>query len=115
MKTGFQIQVACHNYETGNTTYNKEVTLTDLEKFKDLIHAINTQSKTTWNWMQRLPDKWNGTSFVPDYYSLNRTMKENFGQEFDTGLVEEFFKRFTPRGGDSITSIKIYKVEEIEL
>ena len=115
MKTGFQIQVACHNYETGDTTYNKEVTLTDLERFKDLIHVINTQSKTTWNWFDRLPDKWDGEKFVRDYWLLNHKMKEKFGQEFDTGLVEEFFKRFTPRGGERIDSIKIYKVEEIEL
>jgi hypothetical protein len=115
MKTGFQIQVACHNYETGNTTYNNEVVLTDLEKFKDLIKAINTQSKTTWNWFDRLPDKWNGERYVRDYWMINRKMKENFGQEFDAHLVEEFYKRFTPRGGDRIESVKLYKVEEIEL
>ena len=43
-------------------------------------------------------------------------MKENFDYDVeDINLVKEFFLRFTPKGGDRLDNIKLFKVEEIEI
>lgn len=123
MNTKFQIQVNIHNWEGGNHTITKDITLNDIAKFSALMIAINKNSgNKDWNWFGRdkgLPDKWNGKMFVLDEYSLIRTMDENFGWKIndcmDTNLVKEFFLRFTPNGADHISEIKIFKIEELEL
>ena len=123
MNTKFQIQIKVHNWEGGSHTTTKDITLNDIARFSPLMIAINKNSgNKTWNWFGKdrgLPDKWDGTRFILDEYSLIKTMDENFGWKIndcmDTNLVKEFFLRFTPQGVDHISKIKIFKVEEIEL
>lgn len=123
MNTKFQIQITVHNWEGGTSTISNEFSLIDFSRFASLIVAINNNSgKNQWNWFgngKGLPNKWDGTRYVLDTYSLTKTMNNNFGWkinvEDDINLIKEFFLRFTPYGADHILNIKIFKVEEIEL
>ena len=115
MNTKFQIQIKTSNWENGSPIITHDITLTDLTKFANLAAMINKNSgKKTWNWFDRLPDKWDGNRYVLDTWMLCKQMEENFNYKVeDVNLVKEFFLRFTPHGCDGIECIKFFKVEEI--
>lgn len=122
MNTKFQIQIKVRNWESGSRTITHEISSNDITRFTPLIIAINKNSgNKTWNWFgcKGLPDKWDGTKFILDEYTLIRMMNDNFGWKIndcmDINFIKEFFLRFTPQGADYIGDIKIFKVEEIEL
>ena len=118
MITKFQIQIKTHNWEGGSPTITKEIFLSDLSKFANLVAMINKNSgKQVWNWFGKgkgLPTTWDGHSYVLDTWKLRNVMDVNFDYKVeDINLVKEFFLRFTPNGCDGIEWIKFFKVEEI--
>ena len=115
MNTTFQIQIKTHNWEGGSPTITQEISLNDLTKFANLAEMINKNSGgKTWNWFNRLPDKWDGERYVLDTWRLCKHMEEHFDYKVeDINLVKEFFLRFTPHGCNGIEWIKFFKVEEI--
>ena len=115
MNTKFQIQIKTSNWENGSPIITHDITLTDLTKFSNLAEMINKNSGgKSWNWFDRLPDKWDGNRYVLDTWMLCKQMEENFNYKVeDVNLVKEFFLRFTPHGCGNIDWIKFFKVEEI--
>lgn len=111
----FQIQINISNYEDGSKTLSNNIELSEMDKFRDLIKTINEHTEVTWNWFSKLPDKWDGESYIYDNFAINYHMNKFFKKTFDPQIIIEFFLKFTPTGADHINKIHIYKIEEIDL
>lgn len=113
--TEFQIQININNYNESNRTVARKVKLEELEEFKEIIKAINLNlNVTTWNWFNRLPDTWNGEKYVDNNYIIGKHFEENFGVAVQVDMIKKFFRKFNLYG-DRIDSIKLYKIEEVNL
>jgi len=112
----FQIQIKIRNWHNGSKTVSKKISLTDIQKYADLIKIINkNENNFTWNWWSGLPELWTGGDYEVDVDRIKGEFKERFNSDISPFEIIDFYNKFTPNGGDAIDCIKIFKVEEIEL
>ena len=118
----YQLQIKTHNWEGNSPIITKEISLEEIERYKEFIKAINANSginsfsSNLWNWFNNIPSKWDGNKYVPDVWKICGHIKEKFEYTVtDVNLIIDFFNKFTPNGCDGISNIKIFKVEEIKI
>lgn len=119
----YQIQFNLSSYEEGSKSFIKKFKKKEdydkfLETYGDLLRFIIKHiDHTHWNWWSSFPDKWNGTKFETDYYTISRQFKEHFGEEYSnySKLVDLFRDLDFKVSAGRVESIKAYKTEEIEI
>ena len=122
MNKEYHLVIKVSGYANGSAKLTYSITEEDIEVFKDLIKCIlensrnsdNQPSNKYWNWFDRIPDKWDGLTYVDDDWSVEYQFENVFGQKFKSSVIKSFFRRFTPHGADRISDIRVYKCEEIE-
>jgi len=111
------LKMSFFNYDGPKYTNTYDITEEDIIKYRPVINAINVSAnagKVTWNWMSRIPDKWDGSKFVDDIYVLEHfELAKRFGEgTVDPYLFMEFFRKYTPEGADRISSAEVFRVIE---
>lgn len=119
MNPKFKINIQTVDRSYGYNEINKEITLEQINRFSNLIKAINRNVHGyEVNWFQKIPETYNKLHNVysTDVFKIYLHMEHCFDYELeDLQIFKEFFRLYTPNGCDGILGIKIFKVEEINL